>query len=138
MVITCASSWHPPSEPVASSDFSRYYLRADQVEYILFSSGKKAQSGDESETYDEFVEAGEELLRLAQGKSIRRRKKKKRKDDDEERAPINEEPIVAEELIPLMDQTIARTDGKALLNARVIFVIGESIVSVRRSPPRLR
>ena len=88
---------------------------------------KKAPSGEESESYDEFAEAGDDIARLAAGKSIRRRKKKKKKEEEEEsRTPVFEDTIVSEELVPLMDQSIARTDGKALLNARVIFVIGKS------------
>lgn len=117
--------WHSYLFCSVSSYFIAFYVRRVLKNPVIV-SGKKAQSGEESETYDEFAEAGDDISRLAAGKSVRRRKKKKRKEEEEEGPPpINEEPIVAEELIPLMDQSIARTDGKALLNARVIFVIGE-------------
>lgn len=88
---------------------------------------KKAESGDDSE-YDELAEAVDDLSRVVDGKPIRlRRKKKKRKEEEDEysRNPVFEQPIVAEEFIPLMDDSIAKTDGKGLLNVRVIFVIGE-------------
>lgn len=87
---------------------------------------KKAESGDDSE-YDELAEAMDDLSRVVDGKPIRlRRKKKKRKEEEDEysRNPVFEQPIVAEEFIPLMDDSIAKTDGKGLLNVRVIFVIG--------------
>ena len=70
----------------------------------------------------------DDLSRVVDGKPIRlRRKKKKRKEEEDEypRNPVFEQPIVAEEFIPLMDDSIAKTDGKGLLNVRVIFVIGE-------------
>lgn len=56
---------------------------------------------------------------------LRRRKKKKKEEDEEPRTPIYEQPIVAEEFVPVMDDSIAKTEGKGLLNVRVIFVIGE-------------
>ena len=56
---------------------------------------------------------------------LRRRRKKKQEEDEKPRTPIYEQPIVAEEFVPLMDDTIAKTDGKGLLNVRVVFVIGE-------------
>ena len=52
-------------------------------------------------------------------------KKRKEEEDEYSRNPVFEQPIVAEEFIPLMDDSIAKTDGKGLLNVRVIFVIGE-------------
>ena len=65
---------------------------------------------------------------MVEGKPIklRRRKKKKTEDENENeepKTPVYEEPIVAEEFVPLLDDTIAKTDGKGLLNVRVIFVI---------------
>lgn len=89
--------------------------------------GKKAESGEDSE-YDELAEGVDDLSRVLEGKPIklRRKKKKKKEDEDEEpKTPIHEEPIVAEEFVPLLDDSIAKTDGKGLLNVRVIFVIGE-------------
>ena len=64
---------------------------------------------------------------MVEGKPIklRRKKKKKQPEAEESRSPVFEQPIVAEEFIPLMDDSIAKTDGKGLLNVRVIFVIGE-------------
>lgn len=57
---------------------------------------------------------------------LRRRKKKKQQQEEEEPGSlVFEQPIVAEEFVPLMDDTIAKTDGKGLLNVRVVFVIGE-------------
>lgn len=94
--------------------------------------GKKAESGEESE-YDELAEGVDDLSRVVEGKPIklRRRKKKKKEDEDEEpKTPIYEQPIVAEEFVPLLDDSIAKTDGKGLLNVRVIFVIGELVFSV--------
>lgn len=73
------------------------------------------------------------MSRVVEGKPIklRRRKKKKKEDEDEEpKTPIYEQPIVAEEFVPLLDDSIAKTDGKGLLNVRVIFVIGELVFSV--------
>ena len=66
---------------------------------------------------------------MVEGKSIklRRRKKKKEEEDEEPRTPIYEVPIVAEEFVPLVDDSIAKTEGKGLLNVRVIFVIGELV-----------
>ncbi|PFX19436.1 Adenylate kinase isoenzyme 5 [Stylophora pistillata] len=87
---------------------------------------KKAESGDDSE-YDDLAEAVDDLSRVVDGKPIRlRRKKKKKKEEEDEysRNPVFEQPIVAEDFIPLMDDSIAKTDGKGLLNVRVIFVIG--------------
>ena len=55
---------------------------------------------------------------------LRRRKKKKQQDEEKPRSLVFEQPIVAEEFVPLMDDSIAKTDGKGLLNVRVIFVIG--------------
>ena len=88
--------------------------------------GKKAESGEDSE-YDELAEGVDDLSRVVDGKPIklRRRKKKKKDEDEQPRTPIYEQPIVAEEFVPLMDDTIAKTEGKGLLNVRVIFVIGE-------------
>lgn len=85
---------------------------------------KKTESDSE---YDELAEAVDDLSRVVDGKPIklRRRKKKKKEEDEEPKTPIYEQPIVAEEFVPLMDDTIAKTDGKGLLNVRVIFVIGE-------------
>ena len=65
---------------------------------------------------------------MVEGKPIKLRRKKKKKQpeaEEESRSPVFEQPIVAEEFIPLMDDSIAKTDGKGLLNVRVIFVIGE-------------
>ena len=62
------------------------------------------------------------------GKPIKLRRRKKKKQQQEEEEPgslVFEQPIVAEEFVPLMDDTIAKTDGKGLLNVRVVFVIGE-------------
>ena len=93
-------------------------------------AGKKQESGEESE-YDELAEAVDDLSRIVEGKPIklRRRKKKKKEEEHEEEKyrgpPVYEEPIVAEELVPLMDETIAKTGGKGLLNVRVIFVLGK-------------
>ena len=59
---------------------------------------------------------------------LRRRKKEKKEDEDKEpKNPVYEEPIVAEEFVPLLDDSIAKTDGKGLLNVRVIFVIGKLV-----------
>ncbi|KAJ7339397.1 hypothetical protein OS493_005792 [Desmophyllum pertusum] len=87
--------------------------------------GKKAESGEDSE-YDELAEGVDDLTRIAEGKPIklRRRKKKKKDEDEEPRTPIYEPQIISEEFVPLMDDSIAKTDGKGLLNVRVIFVIG--------------
>ena len=73
------------------------------------------------------------MSRVVEGKPIkvRRRKKKKKEDENEEpKTRVYEELIVAEEFIPLQDDTIAKTDGKGLLNVRVIFVIGELVFVV--------
>ena len=88
--------------------------------------GKKAESGEDSE-YDELAEGVDDLTRIAEGKPIklRRRKKKKKDEDEEPRTPIYEPQIISEEFVPLMDDSIAKTDGKGLLNVRVIFVIGK-------------
>lgn len=70
----------------------------------------------------------EDLETVVSGKPITRHKKKKKKVDDNLYSncfPANEEPIIAEEFVPLGDQSLAKTGGKGLLNARVIFVIGE-------------
>jgi len=85
---------------------------------------KKVESDSE---YDELAEAVDDLSRIVDGKPIklRRRKKKKQEEEEEPRSLVNEQPIVAEEFVPLMDDTIAKTDGKGLLNVRVIFVIGK-------------
>lgn len=91
---------------------------------LLFISNivKKAESDSE---YDELTEGVEDLSRIIEGKPIKlRRKKKKKQEEEQTRTPIYEQPIVAEEFVPLMDDTIAKTDGKGLLNVRVIFVIG--------------
>ena len=96
--------------------------------------GEKADSGEDSE-YDELAEGVDDLSRVVEGKPIklRRRKKKKTEDENENeepKTPVYEEPIIAEEFVPLLDDTIAKTDGKGLLNVRVIFVIGELLVFV--------
>ena len=94
--------------------------------------GDKAESGEDSE-YDELTEGVDDLSRVVEGKPIklRRKKKKKKEDENEEpKTPVYEVPIVAEDFIPLQDDTIAKTDGKGLLNVRVIFVIGELVFVV--------
>lgn len=84
---------------------------------------KQVESDSES---DDLAEAVDDLSRVVEGKPIKLRRKKKKQPQPEEkpRSPVFEQPIVAEEFIPLMDDTIAKTDGKGLLNVRVIFVIG--------------
>jgi len=87
---------------------------------------KKVKKVESDSEYDELTEAVDDLSRIVDGKPIklRRRKKKKQEEEEEPRSLVNEQPIVAEEFVPLMDDTIAKTDGKGLLNVRVIFVIG--------------
>lgn len=103
---------------------------------ICYLPGEKAESGEDSE-YDELAEGVDDLSRVLEGKPIKlkRRKKKKTEDENENeneepKTPVYEQPIVAEEFVPLQDDTIAKTDGKGLLNVRVIFVIGELLVFV--------
>ena len=100
------------------------FLVLTSLRLLLFISNivKKAESDSE---YDELAEGVEDLSRIIEGKPIKlRRKKKKKQEEEQTRTPIYEQPIVAEEFVPLMDDTIAKTDGKGLLNVRVIFVIG--------------
>lgn len=87
---------------------------------------KKVKKGESDSEYDELAEGVNDLSRIIEGKSIKLRRKKKKKQDEEEqpRTPVDEHPIVAEEFVPLLDDTIAKTDGKGLLNVRVVFVIG--------------
>lgn len=86
---------------------------------------KKVKKAESDSEYDELAEGVEDLSRIIEGKPIKlRRKKKKKQEEEQPRTPIYEQPIVAEEFVPLMDDTIAKTDGKGLLNVRVIFVIG--------------
>lgn len=101
---------------------------------ICYLPGEKAESGEDSE-YDELAEGVDDLSRVLEGKPIKlkRRKKKKTEDENENeepKTPVYEQPIVAEEFVPLQDDTIAKTDGKGLLNVRVIFVIGEQVFVV--------
>ncbi|XP_048587761.1 adenylate kinase isoenzyme 5 isoform X3 [Nematostella vectensis] len=88
---------------------------------------KKGSKGEESSGYeDDLADAVDDLGRVVDGKPVRRRmkKKKKKKNEEEARTPVYEETIVSNEFIPLCDDEIAKTKGKGLLNARVIFVIG--------------
>lgn len=87
---------------------------------------RKVKKGESDSEYDELAEAVDDLSRVVDGKPIklRRKKKKKQQDEEEPRSLVYEQPIVAEEFVPLMDDSIAKTDGKGLLNVRVIFVIG--------------
>lgn len=110
-----------------NTQFKVGQLHLSSVDFLLllFISNivKKTESDSE---YDELAEGVEDLSRIIEGKPIKLRRKKKKKQEEEEqpRTPIYEQPIVAEEFVPLMDDTIAKTAGKGLLNVRVIFVIG--------------
>lgn len=88
---------------------------------------KKGKNSESDSECDDLAEAVDDLSRVVEGKPIKLRRKKKKKQpeaEEESRSPVFEQPIVAEEFIPLMDDSIAKTDGKGLLNVRVIFVIG--------------
>ena len=95
--------------------------------YSLLFNSDTVKKGESDSEYDELAEGVNDLSRIIEGKPIKLRRKKKKKQDEEEqpRTPVDEHPIVAEEFVPLLDDTIAKTDGKGLLNVRVVFVIGE-------------
>ena len=96
--------------------------------FSLLVSIVTVKKGESDSEYDELAEAVDDLSRIVDGKPIKLRRRRKKKQQEKEEDPgslVFEQPIVAEEFVPLMDDIIAKTDGKGLLNVRVVFVIGE-------------